>query len=158
MRKAIFLDRDGVIIKEHGNYSFIPQHIQYVPGIEAFLSQMQKDGFLLIVITNQGGIAKGFYGHEHVYSLHQTINDHLKLYDVSITDWFYCPHHDTISYCLCRKPGPLMLEKAIARYGIDPHQSYMIGDKSSDAAASKSAHVNPLLVASNSDLYRNWPF
>ena len=158
MPRALFLDRDGVIVQERGAYTFLPAHVSYVPGIEGFLQQKQAEGFLLIVVSNQGGIAKGYYNHAHVYQLHQLIDQHLRYHGVSIQAWFYCPHHDHVSLCLCRKPSPLMLEKAIARYHIDPGASYMIGDKPSDAEAAKRAGVKPLQVASNTNLYQHPPF
>ncbi len=152
MPKALFLDRDGILIRERGDYSYLPEHIAYVPGIEKFLLEQQAKGYLLIVVSNQGGIAKGLFGPEHVEHLHQIIHHHFLSYGVSIHSWFFCPHHDEISYCLCRKPGSLMLEKAIARYQVITSESYMIGDKESDKEAGRRAGLTPLLVNSNTNL------
>ena len=157
MPKALLLDRDGILIRERGAYSYLPEHIVYVPGIEKFLQERQSEGYLLIVVSNQGGIAKGYYGHAHVFDLHQTIHEQLLSWGVTIHSWFYCPHHDEVSYCLCRKPGPLMLEKALARYNADAAKSYMIGDKESDVEAGRRAGVKPLLVNSNTNLYLHNP-
>lgn len=157
MPKALFLDRDGILIRERGAYSYLTDHIAYVPGVENFLLERQSEGYLLIVVSNQGGIAKGYYGHEHVNNLHKTIHKHFLSYGVTIHSWFYCPHHDEVSHCLCRKPSPLMLEKAISRFNIAASQSYMIGDKESDAEAGRRAGVKPLLVGSNTNLYLHNP-
>lgn len=150
--KAVLLDRDGVIIRERGAYTFLPAHIQHVPGIEVFLKALQDADYRLIVVSNQGGIAKGLYGHDDVALIHQLIADHLAEYGVSIADWFYCPHHETVGRCLCRKPSPLMIERALARHQIAPEQAYLIGDQESDTEAAQRAGIQALPVPSNTDL------
>lgn len=149
MRKVLFLDRDGVIIKERGAYNYLPEHLIYVDGIEQNLKKAWENGFDLVIITNQGGIAKGYYTHDHVHQMHSAIAAHFESHGVAFLDWFYCPHHDVSGKCLCRKPGSLMLEKAIARYGINPKASYFIGDKDSDYEAGIKAGVNPVKIEAN---------
>ncbi len=152
MKKVIFLDRDGVIIQETGSYNFLPEHLKMVTGIEVFLLSMQKKGFEFITITNQGGIEKGYYSHEHVHNLNKLIAQHLEKNGITFLDWFYCPHHDNYEYCLCRKPGSLMLEKAIAKHEVDKANSLFIGDKDSDAQAAESVGIKPVKISPNQDL------
>ncbi len=152
MKKVIFLDRDGVIIEEDGDYSYLPEHVKMVKGIESFLKAKQKEGFDLITITNQGGIQKGYYSHEHVQNIHELLDQHFRKYGINFLDWFYCPHHDSIEYCLCRKPESLMIEKAIAKHGINKDHSYLIGDKDSDVAAAINGGIKPVKIESNQDL------
>lgn len=152
MTKAVFLDRDGIIIRERGAYSSLLRHVQLVEGIGDFLKRLQEAGFLLIVVSNQGGIARGYYSHDHVYVIHQHIVARLAAYGVQMTDWFYCPHHEKIGHCLCRKPGSLMLEKAIALHRIAPEQSYLIGDKETDVEAGQRVGVTAIQVPSNINL------
>lgn len=152
MKKVLFLDRDGVIIQETGGYTYLPEQVKMVQGIESFLKAKQQEGFALITITNQGGIDRGYYTHDHVQKIHDQLDDHFKNHGVTFLDWFYCPHHDSVEFCLCRKPGTLMLEKAIAKHGISKEHACFIGDKDSDVAAAGNAGIKPIKIDSNEDL------
>src|ERR1022692_1613206 len=145
MNKAIFLDRDGVILLERGDYNYLDEDIIFVPGIAASLKELGKRGYIFIVITNQGGIARGLYSHERVNEIHEQIRRHLEFEKVTVTDFYYCPHHPSVSACLCRKPDSLMLEKAMARYDIDPSQSWFIGDNERDEESGIKAGLRTLL-------------
>src|ERR1043166_7610519 len=118
-RKAIFLDRDGILIKEKGGYNFLPEDIIFLEGAAEALAELQKAGYIFIVVTNQGGIARGLYTHRRLNEIHVEIGTYFVSRGVRILDFFYCPHHPDSSLCLCRKPDSLMLEKAAARYNID---------------------------------------
>ena len=120
MTKAIFIDRDGVINSDVGHY-YIYRKEDFVlnDGILEALKQFQDAGYLLIVITNQGGINKGEYSINDVEEVHQKLRNLLSAADIQLTDIYYCPHHDTLQTCLCRKPLNLNIEKAIARFDID---------------------------------------
>jgi D-glycero-D-manno-heptose 1,7-bisphosphate phosphatase len=107
---------------------------------------------MLFVITNQGGISSGQYTREDVEALHLHLNSLLEKEGASVDEFFYCPHHTDNEKCLCRKPQPLLIQKAIARYGIDPHQSWMIGDSARDMEAGKAAGLKTILVESNGNL------
>ena len=155
MKKGIFLDRDGVVIKERGEYNYLPEHVELVNGIDDFMKTFREKGYVFVIISNQGGIARGFYSHEEVRKLHQIIAGKLAGQGLYFLDWYYCPHHDKVSKCLCRKPGSLMLEKALAKHGIDPERSWFIGDKDSDVDAGQKAGVNTLKINANDDL-RNY--
>jgi|ERR1035441_3162983 D-glycero-D-manno-heptose 1,7-bisphosphate phosphatase len=152
MNKAIFLDRDGVINQERDLYTFgIDEFILNDGLIEALKAFIDK-GYLLIVITNQGGIAKGLYTHQDVETVHNYLMETLAKEGIHITDIYYCPHHPDQGKCLCRKPGSLMLEKAIARYNIDAGKSYFIGDNDRDITAGNAVGVNTILIPPNTPL------
>ncbi len=126
-----------------------------VKGCGEALRELQKKGYIFIVVTNQGGVALGLYTEAEVHQMHGRISGYLSQFDVAIREYYYCPHHSKVSQCLCRKPGSLMLEKAIARFKIDAANSWFIGDNARDIEAGAAAGVRTLLVPSNADL-RNY--
>ena len=149
--KAVFLDRDGVLNFERG-YTYHLNDFIVLPGVARVLKQFQDAGFLLIVISNQGGIGKGLYTKEDVSILHQHLCATLALEGVLLSEIYYCPHHPASSRCICRKPDSLLIEKAIAKYDIEPSSSFFIGDKERDIEASTKANVTGILIESNSPL------
>ena len=152
MNKAIFLDRDGVINKERGDYTWRIKDFIFNESIFEFLKQLQKKGYLFIIITNQGGISKEIYSHKDFSELNDFMFKEFKSQNINITDLYYCPHHNNVEKCLCRKPNSLMLEKAIARYNIDINKSYFIGDSERDILAGEKVGVKSILIEKNSDL------
>jgi len=154
MHKAVFLDRDGVLNLEIGDYVTKPDDFKVLGFVAEQLKRLQDNNYLLIVITNQGGIAKGLYTHNQLMIMHKMLIDELAKSGVKLTEIFYCEHHPEFSKCLCRKPGSIMIEKALAKYHIDPNKSYMIGDKERDVAAATAAGVKGLLIEAN----ENWKF
>lgn len=152
-RKAVFLDRDGVINSNEGRYYiWEKEELEINPGVFKTLKALKERGFLLIVITNQGGISKGQYSREDVEALHRHLNSLLGKEGSAVDEFYYCPHHNDHENCLCRKPQPLMIQKAMARYGINARQSWMIGDSQRDVEAGKAAGLRTILVESNSKL------
>lgn len=152
-RKAVFLDRDGVINSNKGRYyTWKVEDLEINPGVAETLRTLKERGFKLIVITNQGGISRGQYTREDVETLHDQLNKILKKEGASVDAFYYCPHHSDHEKCLCRKPQPLMILKAMSRYGIDPQQSWMIGDSQRDVEAGKAAGLKTILVESNRNL------
>nr|WP_319401466.1 HAD family hydrolase [uncultured Carboxylicivirga sp.] len=140
MHKALFIDRDGVINNDEGHYYiFKPENFKLNEGIIEGLQMMQNNGFKIIVITNQGGVAKGEYTEDDVAKVHQHFLGLMKEAGINITDIYYCPHHNKIADCDCRKPKPGMILKAIEEHQIDKSQSYMIGDSPRDVEAGKNA-------------------
>lgn len=150
--KALFLDRDGVINREHGRHATSLDEFIVLPGVPEALALAQRAGWLLVVITNQSGIALGLYGHAEVQAMHAYLHRMLAEHGVRLTDILYCPHHPSTGRCLCRKPGGLLLERAIARHGIGPAVSVMIGDRERDVDAAASVGVKGILVSSNAPL------
>lgn len=149
--KAIFLDRDGVLNREIGNYVTRVEDFEVLNHVPFLLKKLKDAGYLLIVITNQGGIAKDLYTHDDLKRNHQILINKLSEMDVLFTDIFYCPHHPEIGKCLCRKPESIMLEKAIAKHHIDIEQSYMIGDTDRDIQAALAVGVKSFKIDSNAD-------
>lgn len=154
MGKAIFLDRDGVINREHAcGYTSRLEDFEILPGVIETLIHFRKKGYLLIVVSNQSGVAKELYTHADVEVLHAHLKKVLSENGVELDEIYYCLHHPDVTKCLCRKPGTLFLEKAIARFGIDPLQSFFIGDKAhSDMEAARNAGLRGILITANSSL------
>jgi D-glycero-D-manno-heptose 1,7-bisphosphate phosphatase len=153
MNRAVFLDRDGVINKKGRTYYvFDEEDFVFNDGVAEALSNFQSKGFLLIIITNQGGIAKGIYSVEQLEKLHNTMKTDLLKSGIKITDIFYCPHHPDISSCRCRKPGVLLFQKAIEKYDIDPASSFMIGDSEIDTQAAEKMGIKGILIPTNGNM------
>jgi len=153
MKKAIFLDRDGTLNNNSDHYYiWRKEDFQLNPGVPEALAELQARGYLLVVITNQGGVSKGTYGMEEVEAVHAYMRSLLAQSGVVLEEVYVCPHHPDGENCLCRKPLPLMIQKALARFGIDPAQSWMVGDSGRDVLAGKAAGLKSLRVESNGDL------
>ncbi len=135
MNKAVFLDRDGVINNGDLYYTYKKEDFIFNDDIFESLSLLKKNNFILIVITNQGGIAKGEYSQKEVDSLHQYMCNELEKNNIYISEVYYCPHHDSLESCICRKPDSGNIEKAIARFDIDVQKSFLIGDGERDIEA-----------------------
>ncbi len=150
LNKAVFLDRDGVLNKELGDYVCKIEDFHILEHNFETLKQLQERGYLLIVITNQGGIAKGWYNETTLSKMHIKLAKIYKQQGVNFTEMYYCRHNPLYNgNCLCRKPGSIMLEKAIARFNIDKTKSYFIGDRERDVIAGKAAGVTGILIDSD---------
>jgi D-glycero-D-manno-heptose 1,7-bisphosphate phosphatase len=147
MNKAIFLDRDGVL--NHEIYDYITK-IEDFEVLEYQIPPLKKlydEGFLLVVITNQGGIALKRYTEETLAQMHDILFKKFEAQGAKIIHAYYCPHHPTVNEpCECRKPKSGMLLEAIATYNIDPALSVMIGDKPRDVEAANGAGVKGILI------------
>lgn len=153
--KVVFLDRDGVINFEPGDYTFTIADFKINDGLFEALGELKQKGFKFIVITNQGGISKGIYNHSDVISVHSYMQKLFSDAGLELLDVYYCPHHAVNEKCICRKPDSLMLEKAVAKYGIDKSSSYFIGDSRRDVLAAEKAHIKGVKINSN-DLLTNY--
>jgi D-glycero-D-manno-heptose 1,7-bisphosphate phosphatase len=148
--KAVFLDRDGVLNKEMGDYVCRIEDFHILEYNAGALKALQDKGYLLLVATNQGGLAKGWYTEEELAKMHKKLREFFKSNGVEITDIFYCPHHpDFTGDCDCRKPKPGLLLQGITKYNLDPAQSYFIGDRERDVEAGVAAGLKGILI--NSD-------
>lgn len=150
--KTVFLDRDGVVNFEPGHYTTNVDDFIINKGIVESVKLLNDNGFLVIVISNQGGIAKGLYAEKDVLEMHDKLCQELSKDSAKIDDFYFCPHHDSISKCLCRKPQSLLLEKAIAVYNVDVEKSVMIGDSPRDIEAAKKCGVKGVLIKSNQNI------
>ena len=155
MKKVVFLDRDGVINKDRKDYTWRIADFDILPNVIQGCRRLQELGYDIILITNQGGIAKGLYNHEDVDKLHQHMLHIFQNAGVSILEIYYCPHHTDYGKCLCRKPGSLLVEKAIARFEIERNESFFIGDMERDIQAAHRAGIKGHLVKTNSDFISN---
>lgn len=138
---AILLDRDGVINHDPGDYTTSLAEFTILPTVIDTLATWKKAGFKLILITNQGGIAKGRYGHEAVAEIHAHLRQVCAEAGAELDDIFYSPHHPDYGQSLSRKPGSLMVERAIAKHRLDPDRCWMFGDKSRDIDCALGAGV-----------------
>lgn len=151
-KKAVFLDRDGVVNKEIGDYTYKEEDFCLTDTIIPALQQLTSKGYMLIIISNQGGIGKGLYSHAEVEKIHDKISSALWKNNIHITEFYYCPHHESSGKCLCRKPNSLMIEKAIARFGIDKNQAWFIGDSQRDVDAAHKAGIKAIQIKPNESL------
>lgn len=143
--KCIFLDRDGVLNVDRVDYVYRMEEFIIPPGVGEALRALKDAGYLLVVITNQSGIAKGIYKREDVYMIHQAIQDGT---GVELDDIYFCPYHEKFdSNSLTRKPGSLMIEKAAAKYEVDINASWMVGDHERDITAGTSAGLRTIRLA-----------
>ncbi|RSK44129.1 D-glycero-alpha-D-manno-heptose-1,7-bisphosphate 7-phosphatase [Hymenobacter perfusus] len=143
MSKAVFLDRDGVLNQEIGEYVWEVEKFVVLPGVAESLARLKAAGFHLIVVTNQAGIAKGLYTAAHVAACHQKLQEatgHL------IEAFYFAPGHPSVSETLARKPGSLMLEKALARFRLEPARCWLVGDRLRDMEAGHRVGVRGILV------------
>ena len=135
--KALFLDRDGIVNKDV-RYAHKPEQIQFCDGIFDLCKAAVQKGYLIIIVTNQAGVAKGHFLENDVHVLHQWIKEQFEQQKIEIRAFYYCPYHvDGIIKKYkkdsdCRKPKPGMFLQAAAEHSIDIAQSFMVGDKSSD--------------------------
>lgn len=152
-QKAIFIDRDGVINSDVGHYYiYKPEDFILNEGLIQGLKLLQEIGYIFIVITNQGGISKGEYGHTDVAAVHQKLKALLKEEGLALAEIYYCPHHSDNEKCLCRKPGNLNIEKAISRFNIDRKLSWMIGDNMKDIQAGEKSGLQTIKINSNENI------
>ena len=143
---AFFLDRDGVIIKDIG-YLTMTNQISFLKNTFKALRLIQKKKFLLLIITNQSVVGRKLISKKKLEQIHLHIKYKLKKRGILISDIFYCPHHPKYAKghykikCQCRKPGNLMIEKAIKKWNINRKKSFMIGDKFSDLYSAKKSKI-----------------
>lgn len=145
MNKAIFLDRDGTLNIDHG-YVHEIDNFQFIEGSIEALQALKKMGYLLVLVTNQSGIARGYFSEDQFLQLTEWMDWSLADRGVDLDGIYYCPHHiDGIGEykqdCDCRKPKAGMLLQAIKELNIDPHLSFMVGDKFEDLQAGLNANV-----------------
>ena len=144
--KAIFLDRDGVI-NEEVSYLSNPDDFRFIDGSIKALRILKSKGYLLIVITNQAGIARGYFTEEILEQIHRKMKLSLEANEISLDDIYYCPHHpDFTGVCECRKPLPGMILRAAKKHGITLNQSYMVGDTLKDIETGYNAKCKTVLV------------
>ena len=150
-RRALFLDRDGVINVNHG-YVHAPAQTDWVPGIFALVAEAAARGYLAIVATNQAGIARGLYDEAVFLDYTAWMHREFARRGTPLLATYWCPHHPEFGVgdyqvdCACRKPAPGMLLAAIDRFAIDPAASLLVGDSQTDIEAAQAAGVRARLL------------
>ncbi|MBC6698210.1 D-glycero-alpha-D-manno-heptose-1,7-bisphosphate 7-phosphatase [Hymenobacter puniceus] len=141
--KAVFLDRDGVLNQEIGNYVWHPEQFVVLPGVPESLARLKAAGYILIVVTNQAGIAKGLYTAADVRACHQKLQ---QACHGALDALYFAPGHPSVSESLRRKPDSLMLEQAMARFHLDAARCWLVGDRLRDMQAGAKVGVRGILV------------
>lgn len=150
-RKTVFLDRDGTINVEK-NYLYRPEEFEFIPKVPEAIARLNNAGYQVIVVSNQAGVARGYYAEDDVIKLHQYVNEQLSKYKAHIDGFYYCPHHPDAGIgkykmkCHCRKPGTGLFEKACEDFDVDIEDSWMIGDNVGDIKAGNNFHLKTILV------------
>ena len=135
--QAVFLDRDGTIIEDTG-YLSDPRSVRFLPGAPEALARFQKAGYLLVIISNQSGIGRGWITESQYGQVQRRLLEKLAQQEVFLAGSYYCPHSPEAN-CACRKPRPDLLRQAACELRIDLRRSWMIGDKPSDIDAGAAA-------------------
>ncbi len=143
-KRAVFLDRDGTLIYDRC-YMGSVDDVELIPGAAEALARLHEQGFLLVLITNQSGIGRGYFAESIVHQQHQRLGQFLKPFGIDFADIRYCPHTPD-DRCHCRKPEPGMLTAAAKACDIELTTSYMIGDKPSDTQAGRAAGCTTVLL------------
>ncbi len=151
-RRAAFLDRDGTLIRD-AHFLRDPADVELLPGVPEALSQLLDAGFLLVIITNQSGIARGLLTAEDYRRVHHRLLELLAARDVFVSGDYRCPHHpdfplDGVTTCDCRKPGTLLFERASEDLDLDPARAVFIGDRWRDIAPARHFGGRGILVPS----------
>lgn len=151
MERVIFLDRDGTL-NEEVNYLHRKEDLKILEGVTEAIRLFKEHGYKIVVVTNQAGVARGYYTEAEVEALHLYMNELLKPQGAEIDYFFYCPHHpehgigEYGKVCHCRKPATGMFEMAQQYFDVDKAGSWMIGDKLIDVEAGKNYGVHTVLV------------
>jgi D-glycero-D-manno-heptose 1,7-bisphosphate phosphatase len=151
-KNAIFIDRDGVINVKlpEGRYVTNVTELEFVPGVKRGLAILKRLGYLLILITNQRGIARGFMTTEDLQAVHYHMQNELEKSNAALDAIYYCPHEEHEN-CSCRKPEPGMILAASLNLNVDRATSYMVGDSSTDVAAGRKAGVATVRISPEPD-------
>jgi len=155
-RAAVFIDKDGTLVADVA-YNVDPERIALTPGAGAALQALQANGFELIVVSNQPGVAEGRFSERALEAVRTRIDELLGDYGVCLSGFYYCPHAaDADPPCGCRKPAPGLLERAAGEHGIDLTASWMIGDILNDVEAGRRAGCRTVLLECGNET--QWEF
>jgi len=144
MNQAVFLDRDGTIAKDV-HYCRRPEDFEIFPTVPEAIKLLNENSFTVVVITNQSGIARGYFTEGTLVQIHQKMKDELAKYGAWVDAIYYCPHHPDDG-CQCRKPKTALFLKAAEEHNIDLKNSYMVGDQQMDIDAGKALGCKTALV------------
>jgi D-glycero-D-manno-heptose 1,7-bisphosphate phosphatase len=145
-RPAAFLDRDGVLNVDRG-YTHRPEQFEWIDGAPEAVRLLNEAGYYVFVVTNQSGIARGYYNEDAVRAFHAQMQNDLASHGGHVDAFYFCPHHPEgvikalAIHCRCRKPAPGMLEQAASEWPIDRNASFLIGDKDEDLSAAHEFNI-----------------
>lgn len=145
-RPAAFLDRDGVLNVDHG-YAYRPDELEWIDGAPQAVRLLNEAGFIVVIVTNQSGVARGMYNEADIHAFHAHMQEGLRAQGARIDAFYHCPHHPegTVEAfaveCACRKPGVGMLEQAVRDWPIDLTHSFLIGDRDGDMEAAAAFKI-----------------
>lgn len=152
-KKAIFLDRDGVLIENNTHYYIWKEdQLTFVDGIFGNLRKLSGKGYLLFIVSNQGGISKGLYSKTDILALHTKLIQTFRQEQIEILEIVFCPHHPDFGECMCRKPNSLLIEKLISKHNICKEDSYFIGDNLTDMEAAQKAGIQSIKINPNCNM------
>jgi len=149
--RAAFLDRDGTLIEEVGYLSRVDQVALYPWSIDA-IRLLNRAGLRVIVTTNQAGVARGYFSESAVHDVHRHVDAIVAAGGARVDAYYYCPHHPEgkveayTRVCECRKPGPGLVDRAVRELGIDPAQSFVVGDRWLDVQLARAVGARGVLV------------
>ncbi len=150
-RPAVFLDRDGTINREVEYLSW-PDQLELIPGAATALRLLREAGFIIVVVTNQSGVAREFFDEERVKKVNEALGTMLLQKGAIVDAWYYCPHHPEAGKppyrknCSCRKPSPGMVEQACRDFPINLSCSFVVGDNLSDMGLARNCGIRAVLV------------
>lgn len=147
MSKAVFLDRDGTLMVDHG-YVGDPSQVELLPGVVTALLALQGAGYSLIIVSNQSGIGRGLLTEADVNAVNQRLRTILGSHGIYLNGIYYCSHSPEHG-CDCRKPKPGLLLAALSGHRLNPAECYMLGDKWSDVEAGAAAGVTPVYIGTH---------
>ena len=149
--KAVFLDRDGTLNEEVGYVNHIQRFI-LLPRVGESIRLLNQHGWKAVVVSNQSGVARGYFPESLVHQVHEKMQDLLKREGAHLDGIYYCPHHPEVGIppyrqrCRCRKPGTGMIEEAVKEFVLDCSQSYVIGDRGVDIELARQLGAKAILV------------
>jgi len=156
LQPAVFLDRDGTLIREVG-YLCRPEQMELLDGAAAALRALRSGGFKIVVVTNQSAVARGWLTEAALNELHRLLRDRLANLGALLDGIYYCPHHPTEGIgayrlaCDCRKPNPGMIHRAAGELALDPSRSFVVGDQNVDRELALRVGATPVSVRSNGE-------
>jgi D-glycero-D-manno-heptose 1,7-bisphosphate phosphatase len=142
-RNCVFLDRDGVLNHERGEYTFKVEDFRLIEGVQKALQLLKDQDFYLVVITNQAGISRGIYSRQEMQACHEKLMSET---GGIIDALYYSPYHPLFTESLSRKPGTLLFQRAIARFNINASASWMIGDQERDLIPAKKLGIKTIII------------
>jgi D-glycero-D-manno-heptose 1,7-bisphosphate phosphatase len=149
--RAVFLDRDGTIIEEVG-YLDRPERVEFFPWTIDAIRVLNRAGLAVVLVSNQSGIARGFFTDAVVEAVHNRMADMLEAGGARIDAYYYCPHHpegsvpELATVCNCRKPARGLVDRAVAQFGVDPERSFVVGDRWLDVGLARTVGARGVLV------------